>query len=280
MESHPLNPMTDSDIRRWLAMQTAGSVGHVGAGTVLEGAAAIRAGLDAAHEAGHRLIVVDTIRDADLVAIGEAVADLPLLTGGSGIALGLPANFRKRGELAGRAAAWQGQPGPCIVLSGSCSKATRAQVETHARDHPARAIDVADVIEGRLAAPDVADWLTCEEHRDAVPLAYSSSAPSEVRAAQERFGQARCAAALEGLFAEVARLCVAAGTTRLVTAGGETSGAVVEGLAPDALAIGPEIAPGVPAMRAGRHLVVALKSGNFGAPDFFAHAARVLEAAA
>ncbi len=273
MRDHPLTPMTDPDIRRWLARQTRLGVGHVPLATVFEGAPAIRAALDAEDAAGRLLVVVDAVRDADLFAIGAAADGLPLVTGGSGVALGLPANFRGQGLLAGTAADWTATPGPAAILSGSCSLATRGQVERHRATHPALAIDVDAVIAGTTTADDVAGWLLARG--DDLPLAYSSADPDRVRAAQARHGREASAAAIEGFFAETARRLVAGGVRRLITAGGETSGAVVEGLGLTALEIGPEIDPGVPALRAGK-LVLALKSGNFGRPTFFAEAARVL----
>ncbi len=269
MRDHPLTPMTDPDLRRWLGRQTTLGVGLIGAATVLEGAGAIRAALDAET---HPLLVVDAIRDADLMAIGAAAEGLALVTGGSGVAMGLPENFRKFGLLAGGAQEWRGAPGRCAILSGSCSQMTRAQVARHAAANPALRIDVDAVIAGETTAAAVAEWLLAQ---DGAPLAYSSADPAEVKAAQARHGREAAAAAVEGLFAEVARLLVAGGVTRLITAGGETSGAVVEGLGLDVLEIGPEIAPGVPALKAGA-LALALKSGNFGDVDFFAKAARVL----
>ncbi len=270
MQNHPLTPMTDPDIRRWLALQTRYSVGHVPADHVFAGSKRIAGSLEEQHRAGHRHIVVDAIRDEDLVEIGRAAKGLPLITGGSGVALGLPANF-------GCAAAqvpWTGQAGKSVALSGSCSVATRAQVARHAAKHPAREIVAADVIEGRLAPKDIADWLL---GTDGLPLAYSSADPVEVARIQEKFGRDASSEALEGFFANVARLVVAGGATRVITAGGETSGAVIEGLDLGTLEIGPEIDPGVPALRARPDLVVALKSGNFGAEDFFEKADRLLK---
>ncbi|WP_422040904.1 3-oxo-tetronate kinase [Roseibium sp.] len=269
MQNHPLTPMTDPDIRRWLAPQTRHSVGHVAAAQVFAGAAEIRKALDDQQHAGHRHIVVDAIRDEDLIEIGRAARDLPLITGGSGIALGLPGNF---GCTASRPP-WAGQAGKSVVLSGSCSVATRAQVDYHAARHPAREINAADVINGRLAPRDIADWLLGAH---GLPLAYSSADPEKVARIQEAHGRAASSEALEAFFAEVARLAAEGGARRIITAGGETSGAVVEGLGLDSLEIGPEIDPGVPALRAGDDLVIALKSGNFGSEDFFEKADRLL----
>lgn len=269
MQNHPLTPMTDSDLRRWLAPQTKGSVGHVGPGPVFAGTDAISAALADQHAAGHRLIVVDAIRDADLRAIGAAARDLPLITGGSGVALGLPANF----GCAPGAVPWDGQAGRVVALSGSCSAATRGQVAYHAARHPAREIVASEVIDGTLSADALAEWLMTQ---DGIPLAYSSADPEQVRAVQDTYGRERSATALETFFASVARAVRAKGATRIITAGGETSGAIVEGLHLETLDIGPEIDPGVPALRAGPDLVVALKSGNFGAEDFFEKANAVL----
>ena len=269
MQDHPVTPMTDPDIRRWLALQCEGTVGHVAAVDVLAGAEGIVAALAREDAAGHRLIVVDAMRDADLMEIGRAAGGLPLVTGGSGVAMGLPANFGCEPA----PVPWQGQEGRFAALSGSCSRATRAQIAHHSERHPARRIDADAVIEGRETPAEVARWLMAQE---GLPLAYSSADPSEVAAVQDRHGRERASEALEGLMAETARLVVEAGATRLVTAGGETSGAVVEGLGLSTLAIGPEIAPGVPALRAGPTLALALKSGNFGAEDFFERAAGVL----
>jgi uncharacterized protein YgbK (DUF1537 family) len=220
-------------------------------------------------------VIVDAISDADLLAIGEACAEVPLLTGGSGIALGLPANFLRRGLASGRGSAFAGVDGPEAILAGSCSRATLAQIAHHAAEHPVLAVDVAALMAGALSPEALTDFV--QRHRGRAPLIYSSADPARVRALQAEHGRERIAETLDALFAETARRLVAAGVRRLVVAGGETSGAVISALALDALTIGPEIDPGVPALGAtGQPLALALKSGNFGAPDFFAKALRVL----
>lgn len=277
MENHPLTPMSDPDIRRWLGHQISGSVGHVPSITVSKGADAVRTALDEQDAAGHRLIVADAIHDADLATLGQAAAGLPLLTGGSGIAIGLPDVFRRAGALSGEPGTWTGMQGPGAILSGSCSIATRKQVALHAQSNPAREVTAEDILSGTVTAKDLADWALSQ---DGLPLVYTSADPDVVRAAQDKHGREATATAIENLFAETARLLVTGGVTRLVTAGGETSGAVVEGLSLTTLEIGPEIDPGVPVMRASPNLVVALKSGNFGAPDFFTKAFVTLESGA
>ena len=275
LQNHPLTPMTDPDIRRWLAPQTRFNVGHVDAEAVLAGAAAIKDALTAEHDAGKRRIVVDALRDADLMQIGAAADGLPLITGGSGVALGLPANFAKRGQIAASGRDWRGEAGKCVVLSGSCSTATRAQIALHRKTNPAYEIDASAVIGGQLSAEAVADWLI---NAEGVPLAYSSADPAIVADIQKQFGREKSADAIESFFAEVSRRLVAAGIRKILTAGGETSGAIVEGLQLTTLEIGPEIDPGVPALRASDALVIAHQSGNFGAPDYFAKAASILGA--
>jgi uncharacterized protein YgbK (DUF1537 family) len=186
--------------------------------------------------------------------------------------MGLPANF----GCVPAPVSWRGQAGKGVALSGSCSVATRKQVAYHAQSNPTREIDARQVIEEQLTPDQIADWLL---DAGGLPLAYSTADPAEVADVQNHYGRAASASALEHFFAEVARRVIAGGVTRLITAGGETSGAIVEGLDLSALEIGPEIDPGVPALRARPDLVVALKSGNFGAEDFFAKADRLLAGA-
>lgn len=270
MEAHPLTPMTDPDLRRWLARQVPEPVGHVAFPEVSAGPEAVSVGIAREAEAGRRLLVVDATSDMDLMTIGKAAADLTLVTGGSGIALGLPANFGFKP----RPVPWVGVEGRAMILSGSCSRATREQVARHRADgHPSLEIEVAAVLEGQVNPSEVADWALEQE---GLPLVYSSAEPEKVAAVQERFGREASAAALEQAFAGLARAALAKGVTRLVVAGGETSGAVVEALDLTELQIGPEIDPGVPALCAGPRLALALKSGNFGSDDFFAKAAAVL----
>lgn len=272
LQNHPLNPMTDADIRRWLRLQTANDIGHVDVATVRQGPAAIEGALRESGVQGCTLVIVDAIADDDLIAIGRAAASHRLITGGSGIAIGLAANFIERGLAAGTEADVLGIEGPEAILAGSCSGATREQVEVHHKNHPTLAIDVADVMAGKTTTVDLVSFLLANQGR--APLVYSSDTPDEVQAVQECFGRERVADALDNLFADTARQLVGAGIRRLVVAGGETSGAVVSALGLGALTIGREIDPGVPVLISGgeKPVALALKSGNFGAPDFFGKA--------
>lgn len=279
LENHPLNPMTDADIRRWLALQTQHPVGLVPWATVRQGGEAIRAALDAAAARDEWLVIVDAVEDADLIAIGRACADAPLLTGGSGIAIGLPQIIIDKGAASGERRTFRGGRGAGVVLAGSCSRATLSQVEAFKASHPSLAIDIAEVLDGRMTADAILEFVSGHRGRD--PLVYSSAPPDRVRALQKQYGQDKLSHRLESLFADAAAKVVQSGFDRVVVAGGETSGAVVTGLGLSAVAIGPEIDPGVPALatEGSATVALALKSGNFGGVDFFAKALDTLKAA-
>lgn len=275
MEKHPLNPMTDPDIRRWLARQSRGTVGHLPLTTVRAGSAAIHARLAEEGGAGRRLVIADAVDNSDLETLGEALVDAPLVSSGSGIAMGLAR--ARAGRLRGvRAeAATTLVDGPGLVLAGSCSAATLAQVARYAAAYPALAVDAEAVLDGRTTVRDALDFISA--NRGDAPLVYSSVEAEELRRIQARRGIEAVASALEHFFGVVASKAVAGGVRRLVVAGGETSGAVVGALGLTTLAVGPEVEVGVPAMTAlDRPLAVVLKSGNFGGPEFFAAALAAL----
>lgn len=280
MRDHPLNPMTDANLVRVLARQSKGAVGLVEHGDVARDAAAIRGRFDALRGEGKRFAIVDAVDDDDLRRIGEACADLGLITGGSGVAIGLPENFRRAGLLPERkdATALPPASGTAAVLAGSCSVATLGQIEafTKAGGQGFR-IDPAALAGGADVAAEALEWAR-ERLGDAPVLVYSSGTPEEVRAIQDRHGREAAGAMIERAMGEIAKGLVAAGVGRLVVAGGETAGAVVEALGIAALRIGPQIDPGVPwtVSLGERPVFLALKSGNFGGRDFFEKSFRVL----
>jgi uncharacterized protein YgbK (DUF1537 family) len=272
MEKHPLTPMTDPSLVRVLSRQTTGTVGLVPFATVERGAAAIRAAMTGLKEQGRRYAIVDAVTDAHLFAIGEAAEGHALITGGSGVAIGLPENFRRAGLLETRdAGALPAVSGAAAVLAGSCSRATLFQIG-NARDKvPTLELDP-------LAEPDAAALVRralawAEGKLGEVPVVIAASAPPEkVAELQAKLGREAAGALVETALAQVAEGLVARGVRRLVVAGGETSGAVVTRLGVRSLRIGGEIDPGVPwtyAQGGGPPLLLALKSGNFGGPDFF-----------
>lgn len=281
MKDHPLTPMRDSNLMRLMGAQTTAAIGHVDYATILAGAEAVKARYAALAQEGVRYAVTDALTNADLMVLGASVAGHRLLTGGSGIAMGLPQNFRTEGLLGERAApaSLAAPSGRAGILSGSCSAATRGQIQAAvAAGYPALKLDPLALASGGQRAEDLVAWALAQP-ATAPFLLYSSDDPAEVGAIQHKLGRDRAGEIVEQAFAETARRLVAGGVTRLLVAGGETSGAVVQGLGVKTLEIGPEIDPGVPWTRvvAGPELVVALKSGNFGAPDFFVKAWRLLD---
>ncbi len=275
MQDHPLTPMTDANLVRVLDRQTKGAVGLVDYATVRRGALATMEAFSALRGDGTRFAVVDALDDADLKTIGEACADMDLVTGGSGVAMGLPENFRRQGlleatETADRLTSIDGY---AAVLAGSCSRATREQIAIMSRDHPALKIDPLALAKDESVAAQAIDWAR-PLLADGPLLIYASADPEEVQAAQAALGVERAGALVEEAMAEIARGLIATGVRRLIVAGGETSGAVVGGLGITGLRIGPEIDPGVPWTESlgETPLLLALKSGNFGAPDFFTKA--------
>jgi uncharacterized protein YgbK (DUF1537 family) len=273
MRHHPLNPMTDASLVRVLARQTKHKVGLVALKQVQAGSATLRAALDKLAADGVRHVVVDAVADTDLGIIGEAVGDDPLVTGGSGVALGLPAAYRRRGLLQRKANA-DTLPkigGASAVLAGSCSAATLGQIASFKGAH--LALDTDAICRGEPVAEKALAW--AKDKLGNGPILLSASAkPNAVKALQNKYGVDKSSQAIEKTMAGLARGLVAAGVGRLVVAGGETSGAVVGALDVTALRIGPEIDPGVPwtASVGAKPLLLALKSGNFGAPDFFTKA--------
>ena len=279
MRDHPLTPMRDPSLARVLARQTRHKVGLVQASTVAKGEGAVREAFAALKRQGIRHAICDAVGDRDLLTLGAAIADFPLITGGSGIALGLPENFRHRGLLASSstAASLPKVEGLSAVISGSCSTATLAQVAAMRERRPIFEIDPLALAEGEDLAAEALAW--AGPHLKSGPVLISASAPPErVSAVQQKLGRERAGVLVEEALADVARGLVDRGVRRLVVAGGETSGAVVRVLGITGLRIGPQIDPGVPwtATLDEPPLALALKSGNFGGPDFFLRAFEVL----
>jgi uncharacterized protein YgbK (DUF1537 family) len=275
MKDHPLTPMRDSNLVRVLQRQTKSKVGLIPFGVVDKGADAIGDALRAARARGERHLVVDAITDMHLYDIGRAVAEMKLVTGGSGVALGLPSNFIRAGLMtaAEPGRALTASPGRALIIAGSCSQATREQVK-RAIDAgiPALRVDPLALHDGSTSHRDLVRW-ALSQPADKPVLVYSSDDPARVGLVQDKLGRDAAGQLVEHELAATARTLVAQGFTRLLVAGGETSGAVVGALGLTMLEIGPEIDPGVPWTRAldpaAGGLVLALKSGNFGAPDFF-----------
>jgi uncharacterized protein YgbK (DUF1537 family) len=275
MRNHPLTPMTDANLVRVLQAQSQGKVGLIEHRVVRGGAAPIHARIRQLEDEGYRFGIVDILDNDDLVCLGRALADMPLVVAGSGVAIGLPQNHDLSPSSA--AAALPPAHGACAIVSGSCSVATNAQV-AHFVQHglPAFAIDPLQVASGRDVVGEALAWAQ-GQLGDRPVLVYSSAPPETVRAVQAQLGAADAGAMLERALAAIAKGLVERGVGQLVVAGGETSGAAVQALGVRQMRIGPQIDPGVPWCHAradacGRNLHLALKSGNFGSTDFFTKA--------
>jgi uncharacterized protein YgbK (DUF1537 family) len=281
MRDHPLTPMTDANLVRVLQRQSRNKVGLLRYDTLAAGAAATRAAIDALRAEGVGIAIVDATHDTDLMTMGEAFAALPLVTAGSGVAIGLPQNFRRAGLLPAEPVApvLPSIAGPAVVLSGSCSQATLAQVAAWRASRPAFQIDPLRVARGDAVAAEATAFACEAQTRGETALVYASASPDAVRAVQQQLGRDEAGAMIERTLAEVARAMRAAGTRRFVVAGGETSGAVVQALDVKALRIGPQIDPGVPWTETveAEPVALTLKSGNFGATDFFAKSLALLD---
>lgn len=270
MKDHPLTPMRDANLVRVLQRQTERKVSLLALDQVRGGADALRRSLAAMDG----IAVVDAIVDDDLRTIGAAASDLRLITGGSGVALGLPEVYRAAGLLQpvtppDRLAAPHGR---AVIIAGSCSAATRRQIAVaQAQGTPSLKVEAIDIADDRITVAAAADFV--DRHASGpAPLVYSSAEPDKVRAVQDQLGRGRAGDLVEHFMGQLARALAERGFTRLLVAGGETSGAVIQSLGVTALEIGPEIDPGVPwtlSAGTGPHLALALKSGNFGTDDFF-----------
>ncbi len=276
MQSHPLTPMVDANLVRVLQAQCRRPVGLIDYKVVAQGEAAIRERIAQLRAQGVGVAVVDAISNDDLLRLGPALKGMALVTAGSGLAIGLPANFNIAPS--GIASALPPASGWQAVLSGSCSLATNRQVLAFIRaGRPAFAVDAMQVAAGVDVARQALDWAAPLLAQGPV-LIYSTADANAVKAVQGQLGVEEAGAMLERTMAAIARKLVELGVGQLVLAGGETAGACVQALNITQMKIGPQIDPGVPWCHAqseaaspqGLHL--ALKSGNFGTDDFFSKA--------
>lgn len=278
MRHHPLTPMTDSNLVRVLQRQTTRAVGLIRYDVVAAGAAAIRERMEQLQTEGTHIAVVDALDNDDLIQIGAACSELPLVTAGSGVALGLPQNFRAKGLLKPHTAAddFPTVGGLRAVICGSCSQATQAQLaDLIARGTPAYAIDPLRLGRGDDVAAEALAWAAPLVRKGPV-VVYSTASALGVESVQRALGVENAGSLVEEALARIAQGLVTLGVRRLVVAGGETSGAIVTALKVRRLRIGPQIDPGVPwtASLDGTPIALALKSGNFGSVDFFTKAWR------
>jgi uncharacterized protein YgbK (DUF1537 family) len=283
MENHPLTPMKDPNLMRVLRRQTKSKVSLLRVDEIFRGAEAVREAISAMRNEGVRFAIADALSDDDLRTLGTACADLPLITGGSGIAIGLPDNFRRAGllEASDIAGVLPSLVGGAVALAGSASRATNAQVAEWRKTNPAFRIDPLALARGEAVADEAIVF--AQRHATgstARPvLIYATATPEEVRDVQLKLGVSAAGQLVESTLASIARQLRDLGVRKFVVAGGETSGAVVQALGVKMLRIGEQIDPGVPATASigPDPLALVLKSGNFGSVDFFVKALHKLE---
>ncbi|OVZ74016.1 3-oxo-tetronate kinase [Yersinia intermedia] len=275
MRNHPVTPMTDSNLLRLMDAQGRGRSGLINSTVMDQGVQAVRSQLARLKEEGIRYVVLDTLNESHLLTQGEAVRDMVLVTGGSGLSIGLArqwaANERHQPQ-ATSAGAPQGKL--CVVLSGSCSAMTNRQVARYAQQAPCQSVDIARCLtEPESYAEELCAWVMENAIGPLAPLLYATTEPEVLQKIQQQWGAAASSEAVERLFGTIARRLQQLGFQRFIVAGGETSGIVTQSLGIQAFHIGPAISPGVPWVKSTDHPVsLALKSGNFGDENFFARA--------
>ena len=276
MRNHPLNPMTDSSLLRLMGAQTSRKVGLLAWSIVRKGTEAIRDALMELHQRGITYVVTDALENKNLYDIGVACAGYRLVTGGSGLAMGLPANFRAA-ELLGHdrnAMTFPSIVGHTAILSGSCSVSTRAQVELAKNSYPSYKLDPISLAKDREKAVARLVEAVASKLAKSPVLVYTGEDAAAVNQVHKKIGRLRSGELIEWAMGRIAVHLHENGVDRFVVAGGETAGAVASALKIEGLRIGPQIDPGVPwTVSIGNpKIALALKSGNFGAPDFFTKA--------
>lgn len=274
MRHHPVTPMHDSNLLRVMSAQASGNAGLIAASQVDQGAAAVREALDRLAEQGVSYVVTDALHQEHLLTLGEAVRDLRLVTGGSGLAIGLARQWAGAQTDTGAEQAGRPQGERAVVLSGSCSQMTNRQVAAYRQLAPACEVEITPCLDDAEGyARRLCDWVEANHHQTLAPLLFATADAQQLQAIQQRYGAVRSSEAVEQLFAAVTRELKRRGWQRFIVAGGETSGVVAQSLGVTAFHIGPTISPGVPWVRdIHQPLSLALKSGNFGDEDFFRRA--------
>jgi uncharacterized protein YgbK (DUF1537 family) len=282
LKDHPLNPMHDSNLVRVLARQSKTKVALVDLAVIARGPEAVRARLADLAAKGFGAAIADAVFERDLETIGKVALDHRLSVGASGLGLGVARALVASGKVKSNAASAISDAavgGPAACLAGSCSQATLQQIANAEAVMPVLHLDPDRVVAGEEEARRALAWAS-DRLNDGPILITSSSTPEEVAALQSRHGRDAAGHAIEQAMADIAEGLVQSGVRRLVVAGGETSGAVVDRLKIPGFLVSAEIAAGVPVLRAvgvkSGDMLLALKSGNFGGPEFFSDALRLM----
>ena len=282
LKDHPLNPMHDSNLVRVLARQSQTKISLVDLAVIARGRDAVRARLAELAAKGFGAAIVDAVFERDLETTGQVALDHRLSVGASGFGLGLARALVASGRVkaaASTAVSDAAVGGPAACLAASCSQPSLQQVAKAETVMPVLHLDPEQIVAGKDEARRALAWAK-DRLKEGPVLVASSSMPDQVAALQARHGRDATGHAIEQAMADIAEGLVQSGVRRLVVAGGETSGAVVDRLGIPGFLVGAEIAAGVPALRAvgakNGEMLLALKSGNFGGPEFFADALELM----
>jgi len=274
MRNHPVTPMTDSSLLRLMDRQSRGKTGLVPYSTIDQGLDAVVKAYGQLGENGNRYAVVDAFNAVHLETLGESVQNLKLVTGGSGLAVGIAKNWV--GSLTNPSDVKEaGLPKAekSIILSGSCSEMTNLQVKNYIDSAPHFTLEVASCIEDADYSEQVCDWVMDNIDGELAPIVFATADTDQLQNIQSKFGAEESSLAVERFFSELAAQLQGKGVKNFIAAGGETSGVVTQSLGVNGFSIGPQIAPGVPWVKSlDGELSLALKSGNFGDPHFFTKA--------
>ncbi|OON41847.1 hypothetical protein BTJ39_01430 [Izhakiella australiensis] len=274
MRHHPVTPMRDSQLLRLMEQQASGRAGLIPLATLQQGSEAVRQQLAQLRQQAVRYVVMDAVSEDDLLIQAAATEDMRLLTGGSGLGFGVARHFAATHGT--KSDAQRGRPvaGPAVVISGSCSTMTNAQVARYKPQAPHFALDIVRCLQDRAGyAAEICRWVVEQGNSTLAPMVYATSDADKLQQIQQQYGAAESSQAIEQLFARLVPLLAENGIQRFIVAGGETSGVVTQSLNITGLHIGPTISPGIPWVRASdRPVSLALKSGNFGDENFFARA--------
>ncbi|PJG86108.1 3-oxo-tetronate kinase [Conservatibacter flavescens] len=267
MQNHPITPMKDANLVRLMDAQAQGKTGLVTSADVFKGAENVKARFAELKEQGFSYAVVDAVDNSQLAVLAEAVADLKLVTGGSGLGAYMAARLSggKKGDNA-----FVPNKGKTVVLSGSCSVMTNKQVNAYKEEASHKHLDVEQALNNPNYVEELYQWVNEHLNEELAPMVYATVPPEDLKAIQQKFGAERASYTIENTFAKLAQKLHAAGVANFITAGGETSSIVVQQLGFAGFEIGKQIAPGVPWLKAlSEPTCLALKSGNFGKEDFF-----------
>lgn len=274
MRHHPVTPMTDSNLVRLMTRQAKGQAAVINAAQLDQGADAVRAQLDTLKAQGINYVVLDALHEQHLLTQGEALKETRLVTGGSGLAIGIARAWATQQQNSDAEQAGRPQGDRAVVISGSCSQMTNRQVQAYRQQAPSHEVLVERCLDNTESyAQELCNWVEAHHQPDLAPLLFATADAQQLQAIQQQYGAARSSEAVEQLFAAVTRELKTRGWQRFIVAGGETSGVVAQSLGVTAFHIGPMISPGVPWVRdIHQPLSLALKSGNFGDEQFFARA--------